>query len=265
MNTAGGGTPRTVDVCADDFGLSAAACHSILHLGARGALSSTSVAVDGPALGAHLPGLRRLRPALRVGLHLNLTDTAAFGGSQPVSAWIRDCWLGRVDRPALTFEIDRQLLLFGQLLDSAPDFIDGHEHVHQFPIVRELLLDALQRHYGQDVPIRCTWPLRWRGAKAAVIGLLGARGLRDAALRRGLRLNRDFAGVYDLRDASGYAARMERWMAGVADNGLVMCHPQYPQPGALPARAAEHAYFDSPAWPALLAAQGVALLNARTD
>lgn len=256
---------RRIDVCADDFGLTDAACRSILHLGGRGALSSTSVAVDGAALPLHLPALRTLRPCLRVGLHLNLTGNPAFAGSRPVSTWIRDCWLGRVDRAALAGEIDRQLQRFRQLFDSTPDFIDGHEHVHQFPVVRDLLLAALLRHHGQSVPIRCTWPLHWRGAKAAMIGLLGARALRDAAARQGLRSNSDFAGVYDLQSPDGYAARMEHWVARLADGGLIMCHPEYPQPDAHPARMAEHAYFDSPAWPALLARQGLTLILARND
>ena len=260
-----GSTARQIDVCADDFGLTDAACRSILHLGERRALSSTSVAVDGTALATHLPALRGLRPRLRVGLHLNLTGNPAFAGSQPVSAWIRECWLGHVDRAALATEIGRQLDRFSQLFDSAPDFIDGHEHVHQFSVVRDVLLQAMVNRYGTSVPIRCTWPLRWRGAKAAVIGLLGARALRDAALQRGLRLNQDFAGVYDLRDTSGYAERMERWVAQLADGGLIMCHPEYPQPGAQPARVAEHAFFDSPAWSHLLARWGLTLISKRAE
>lgn len=259
-----GSPARRIDVCADDFGLTDAACRSILYLGERQALSSTSVAVDGTALATHLPALRSLRPRLRVGLHLNLTGNPAFAGSQSVSAWIRDCWLGRVDRSALAQEIARQLDLFGQLLDSGPDFVDGHEHVHQFPAVRDVLLQAMATRYGTSVPIRCTWPLRWRGTKAAVIGLLGARALRDAALQRGLRLNQDFAGVYDLLDTSGYAERMEHWVGQLADGGLVMCHPEFPQPGAQAARVAEHAFFDSPAWPALLARHGLTLNDAGT-
>jgi hypothetical protein len=261
MTAAGNDRPRVIDVCADDFGLTQAASLSILHLGARGRLSSTSCAVDGEALLEHLPALRALRPRLRVGLHFNLTGNPAFAGSQPVSQWIRDCWLGRVDRTALAAEVARQLDRFGQLFDSPPDFVDGHEHVHQFPVLRELLLNAVVARFGTSVPIRCTWPLRWQGPKAAVIGVLGARALRNAALQRGLRTNSDFAGVYDLVTPNGYAHRMETWLSRLADGGLIMCHPEGPMAGAQPARIAEHTFFDSAAWPALLVAQRVSLLT----
>ena len=123
MNVAGSDRPRVIDVCADDFGLTQAASLSILHLGERGALSSTSCAIDGTALAAHLPALRALRPRLRVGLHFNLTGNPTFAGSQPVTRWIRDCWLGRVDRRAMATEVARQLDRFGQLFDSPPDFV----------------------------------------------------------------------------------------------------------------------------------------------
>lgn len=261
MNHAGSDRPRVIDVCADDFGLTQAASLSILHLGARGALSSTSCAVDGQSLLEHLPALRALRPRLRVGLHFNLTGNPAFDGSQPVTHWIRDCWLGRVDRQALAAEVARQLDRFGQLFDSQPDFVDGHEHVHQFPVLRELLLDAVVTRFGQSVPIRCTWPQRWQGPKAAVIGMLGARALRNDAKRRGLRTNTDFAGVYDLATPNGYADRVRAWVSRLADGGLIMCHPERPMAGAQPARIAEHTFFDSAAWPALLVSQRVSLLT----
>ncbi|MCX7035970.1 MAG: ChbG/HpnK family deacetylase [Proteobacteria bacterium] len=263
MNAAGSDRLRVIDVCADDFGLTQAASLSILHLGERGALSSTSCAVDGTALAAHLPALRALRPRLRVGLHFNLTGNPAFIGSQPVTQWIRDCWLGRVDRRAMATEVARQLDRFGQLFDSPPDFVDGHEHVHQFPVLRELLLEGVTARYGSSVAIRCTWPKHWQGTKAAIIALLGARALRNAVEQRGLQTNTDFAGVYDLASATGYASRMERWVSRLADGGLVMCHPERPMANAEPARIAEHTFFDSAAWPALLASQRVSLLHGR--
>jgi len=261
MNATGDDRHRVIDVCADDFGLTQAASLSILHLGERGALSSTSCAVDGTALAAHLPALRALRPRLRVGLHFNLTGNPTFAGSQPVTQWIRDCWLGRVDRRAMAAEVARQLDRFGQLFDSPPDFVDGHEHVHQFPVLRDLLLEAVTARYGSSIPIRCTWPQHWQGSKAAIIALLGARAMRNAAQQAGLRTNSDFAGVYDLASATGYASRMEQWVSRLADGGLIMCHPERPMTDAQPARIAEHTFFDSAAWPALLVSQRVSLLT----
>ena len=244
--------PRRIIVCADDFGLSQAACQSILQLGAAGAINATSCAVDGPYVAEHLPALRALRPDLAVGLHLNLTENKVFSGTRPLTGWIAATYLRlRLDRSALRTEIARQLQRFETLFGTPPDFIDGHEHVHQFPVIRDLLLAELQHRGNTHLWLRCTWPQRYRGAKAAVIGLLGAKALRRQLRLRGLRSNSDFAGVYDLVSESGYDTRLRGWLAGLADGGVLMCHPELPGPHTSAARAAEHRYLASPEWLAL--------------
>ena len=251
---------RRIAVCADDYGLTDAASRSILALGAAGAITATSCAVDGPAVEAHLQALKALRPGLAVGLHLNLTENPHFAGCQPLSHWILATWLRR--RPqldSLQVELRRQLDRFETLFGSPPDFVDGHEHVHQFPVLRDLLLDEIQARYGNTVRVRSTWPSHFRGAKAALIALLGARSVRAGLLARGLRSNRDFAGVYDLKATRGYAQRMDEWLRTLNDGGLLMCHPEWPGATADPARAQEHAFFSSPDWPRLLRSWNVAL------
>lgn len=253
---------RRIVVCADDFGFSAEASSAILALGRSGAISATSVAVDGPAIDAHLGALRGLRPQLAVGLHLNFTENPHFAGPRDVRGWILATWLRRgLDRGALAREIIRQLDRFETLFGTAPDFVDGHEHVHQFPLLRELLLDALVARHGRRVAVRCTWPRHYRGAKAALIGLLGARALRAALQRRGLACNSDFAGVYDLRAASGYGARMAGWLRTLDDGGLVMCHPEAAGGRSSPARRHEHDFLGSAAWPRLLQGWNIDLVR----
>ena len=251
---------RRIAVCADDFGLSEAACRSILELGSLGAITATSCAVDGPAMQQHTPALRALRPRLTVGLHLNLTENPNFAGTRPLGQWIVGTYCRRARTLAgLEAELHRQLERFEELLGAAPDFIDGHEHVHQFPVIRDLLLDAVQKRYTATVLLRCTWPRHFRGGKAAVIGILGARALRAGARERGIPCNSDFAGVYDLRARSGYAARMEAWLRNLDDGGLIMCHPELPPEAPGTARHHEHRFFGSPEWPRMLRSWNVAL------
>ena len=251
---------RRIAVCADDFGLSAAACRSILALGASGAITATSCAVDGPAMAEYARELCSLRPRLAVGLHLNLTENPNFAANQSLPRWIAATYLRRGAPGALLrAELRRQLDRFEELFGAAPDFVDGHEHVHQLPVLRDLLLDELSLRYGNRVAVRCTWPRHYRGAKAAVIALLGAAALRRGLLARGLSGNRDFAGVYGLAGSSGYAARMDEWLRNIDDGGLIMCHPEMPGDRAAAARAHEHAFFSSADWPRMLRSWNVAL------
>lgn len=252
---------RRIAVCADDFGLTRGANAAILELGSLGALSATSVAVDGPVLGDDIMALRSLRDRISVGLHLNLTENPRFPTLRGVKSWILATWLRRIDPGQLAREIDLQLDRFETLLEGPPTHVDGHEHVHQFPGVREPLLAAIVRRYGRSTALRCTWPREYRGAKAAVIGLLGSRALRRGIASLDLRCNSDFAGVYDLASTSDFGSRMDAWLASLQDGGLVMCHPESTEGSASPARQNEYQFFRSTEWPLLLKNRNVELVR----
>ena len=252
---------RRVALCADDFGLSDAASLAILDLGAQGALSANSVAVDGPAADAHASALRTLSSRLSIGLHFNVTENPHLRGPRGIRGWILASWLRRLDRSTLEREIKRQLDRFETLLGQAPTHVDGHEHVHQFPGLREPLLDAVARRYGAATVVRCTWPRHFRGGKAALIGVLGARAMRRGATRRGLACNTDFAGVYDLKSDQGYAARMSRWLRDIEDGGVIMCHPESDQAPGSAARRHEYAFLRSAGWPELQARWQITLMR----
>lgn len=244
--------PKRVALCADDFGLGDAANRAILELGASGALTATSVAVDGPYIDAHIEALRGLRDRLSIGLHLNVTENPRFPEPRGVQGWIVASWLHRLDRDRLVREIHRQLDRFETLLGGPPTHVDGHEHVHQFPGLREPLLDAIAARYGAATVVRCTWPRRFRGVKAAIIGLLGAHALQRGVSKRGLRCNSDFAGAYDLQATTGFESRMDAWLRSIRDGGLIMCHPEALDTRANPARQHEYEFLRSPEWPRLL-------------
>ena len=205
---------RHIILCADDFGLSDGANRSILQLADGAAISATSCAVDGPAMSTHVAALRERRPRLAVGLHFNLTENPNFPGSRTVPRWIIATYLrGNLDVEALRREVHRQFARFDELFGAPPDFVDGHEHVHQFPLLRRLVLDTARERYGTGFFVRCTWPRHFRGMKAAVIGLLGARSLRHG--RPGLR------GAH-----GGLAARHRRWRSHYVPSGGARPQPE---------------------------------------
>ncbi|MFD2272715.1 ChbG/HpnK family deacetylase [Undibacterium arcticum] len=117
-------------------------------------------------------------------------------------------------------------MLFEAGLGRVPDFIDGHQHVHQLPVVRELLLELVQTRYaGQRMWIRNTLPAtpRWRG-KAQILKRLGGAHLARRLEQSGLATNRGFGGVYGF-DTDDYASRFEQWLTAAQPGMLLMCHP----------------------------------------
>ena len=80
-----------------------------------------------------------------------------------------------------------------------------------------------------------------------------------------IRTNPAFAGAYDFRADADYAVLFPRFLDGLPDGGVIMCHPGFVNAELrrldplTTLREREHAFFAAEAFPKLLAAQGVAL------
>lgn len=223
---------RTLVLCADDYALHPWVDDAVQQLARAGRLSATSCMSTAPRWREASAALQPLRPVLQVGLHFNLTDD--HGGARPAQSLrsvIAQAYARRHD-PAHWHRLwCQQLDAFEDAMGSAPDFIDGHQHVHQLPGVRHALQTELQRRYArQALPwVRSTAPAsgQRRNAKALVIAALGGWSATRQWQRAGIRVNQGFAGVYgfDAPTAEYYRAHMRQWLAHSADGGLLMCHP----------------------------------------
>lgn len=289
--------PRHLVVCVDDFGLHEGVNQAVFELLRLQRISAVSCLVDGPtwASGAAAlqalayPGGATLARQADVGLHLNLTEcldpvAQAAWPSRPLGALIRAAYLRQLDVATLRVEVARQWDRFVAVWGRVPDFIDGHQHVHQLPQVRDALMAVLDARLSADGPRpwlrRCRAP-GWRvvlqgaglvdTAKAQLIGALGSAALAQLAHARGLRTSGHLLGVYPFdADGRAYLRRWSRWLTQIRPHGdVLMCHPA--QPEAMPAgggdvigasRAMEYKVLTSGAWAALLTRSGtdVALL-----
>lgn len=247
-------------LCADDYALHPLVDEAVERLCLRGRLSATSCMTTAPRWPEAAARLMELRPRLSAGLHFNLTE--GHGAPAPgLGAVIARAYAGRWGVAAARAQWQRQLDAFEQALGTPPDFIDGHQHVHQLPPIRTALLQELDTRYApHERPwLRSTVPAGdlWRTPKASVIAMLGGWGATRQWRAAGLTMNRGFGGVYgfDAPDAAAYGARMARWLLNLGAGVLVICHPaSAPVPGeAIGAqRAVEGAYLESEAFGALL-------------
>jgi|GEM_PF-24044 len=248
---------KHIVVCADDFGMTPGIDAGMLQLAAMGRLSAVSCLALGPAFAADAPALAGIDADL--GVHLNLTeafDAAGRTAVMPLPALIARAYTGRLDGAWIDTQLARQFDAFERTLGRAPDYVDGHQHVHQLPGVLPRLLDFLRRRYGPQRPwLRHTAPGILDGiplrdaAKAHLIGALGAAALRRAAHRDGWRTNRRMLGVYGLDGGvRRYAALLHHWLYHALDGDLIMCHPGLPSSGDRLAgqRAAEYSVLASP-------------------
>jgi predicted glycoside hydrolase/deacetylase ChbG (UPF0249 family) len=170
-----------------------------------------------------------------VGLHLNFTENLGPPGTyRSLGALIAAAYSGRLSAQTVRAQIDQQLDLFHAHVNRAPDFIDGHLHVHQLPVIREQLVEALRVRYPGRLPwLRDTRPthlsssLPWmQRIKAHVIGALGARAFSALAQRIGAEQNNGFAGAYDFsRPHPDYAWMLDQWLHQAEPWTVLMTHP----------------------------------------
>ena len=251
-------------VCADDYGLESGVDAAIVALANKRRLSATGCLVTAPGFVQSASALKAL--PIDVGLHLNFTENLGPPGIyRSLGALIAAAYTGRLSAQAVRAQIDQQLDLFHAHVSRAPDFVDGHLHVHQFPVIREQLVEALRARYPGRLPwLRDTRPthlsssLPWmQRIKAHVIGALGGRAFSVLAQHIGAEQNNGFAGAYDFsRSHPDYAWMLDQWLPHASAWTLLMTHPAKSASPALAFgrdRQREFQVLDSDDFPALLA------------
>jgi chitin disaccharide deacetylase len=172
-------------VTADDFNLSEGVSQGILEAHHHGIVTETSVMVNLGDLQC-AAAMLAAAPRLGVGLHLNITrgcpvappgavagllgqDGQFLGSPQALPTQLRST--------VVRTEFQAQLDIFVQAFRRLPQHLDTHHHVHQHPVVLEVLLDlaaALQLPVRSlDAPMRAAMTARELGSPAHFLGDAG--------------------------------------------------------------------------------------------
>lgn len=268
-------TPAATDVviCADDFALTASTCLGIIELAQLGRISATSAMTLSP----HWPTWAKQVPGLQtridVGLHLDWTSEFAqqqgFGAS--LGQVMGRSLLHALSPAKVRAQITRQLDLFEQHADSCPDHIDGHQHVQQFPVIRDALIDILVRRYPSTHRpwlrvSRVVSPL-WE-IKAQIIHAMGGDALLSLAERHGVAHSQYLTGIYDFTgSANSYRQRLHEWLTHLPQGAVLMCHPGSeidPQTPLAQARKREQSVLCDPALSAMLDQHHIRIVRGKT-
>jgi chitin disaccharide deacetylase len=226
-------------LCADDFGMTEAVSRGLMQAACAGRISAASAMSSMPDWRRAAQDWRASRPDVDLGLHLTLTVGGPLGrmerfagtGEFPdLGVLLRGALSGRLPLGEIEDEFVRQIDAFCDEMDAAPTHVDGHQHVHVLPGVRDAFFGALSKS-GLKVVVRDSSDSPGRVAvrrafasKATKVNVLGA-GFRRAARAAGLELNDGFAGYSDFV-ASRYGARQfATYLAAPGPRHLVMCHP----------------------------------------
>ena len=277
------GPTHRLCVCADDYAASESVSHAIAELLAQGRIHATSVMVCSPRWPSDAQVLR-LNVAhvahASVGLHLDWTSpfAVAAGHGMSLPALMARCALRALSHRHACEVIHRQLDAFESVWHSPPSHVDGHQHIHQFAVIRDALFEVLDRRYGNPTSPQQGAPWPWlrhaqvalpdeagmaERLKASVIGAWGARPFAQHVEQAGQRLMGPLLGVYDFNPAPGvFEAHMAQWLRHFdgLPSAVLMVHPALQAQGDDPigqARVREWAFLSGPQWPHLAARHGV--------
>ncbi|TPI58811.1 ChbG/HpnK family deacetylase [Mesorhizobium sp. B3-1-7] len=226
---------RSIRLIADDYGLAPGVSGAILDLIERGRLTGTSCMTGFPEWEEAAARIRPFRQRAAVGLHLTLTDQIAVTGSSslaPDDKLPRLASLAlpvrreRIDERDVHAELDAQYDRFTEALAGPPDHIDGHQHVHFLPVVRNWLLarfgGSAHKPALRGAP---GFPgLDAAAAKIAAIAALAA-GFNRSMQRAGFSLMTPLCGIYDWRQPQKFAPTLRVAIDTLPEQGVFMCHP----------------------------------------
>lgn len=250
---------KKIILCADDFGLNEEISQGILKLVRLKRLSAVSCMVNRSDFANHARDLLPLKHQVQTGLHFTLTEgpflsipgRAAF----TLNELLIKTHLRFINPELIAKEFNAQLDRYIQVMNSAPDFIDGHQHVHQFPMVRDLILNIYQHRFPEKkICIRATSPATTCSSyrfKTTILAFTGGYSLSGQLKKHAIPHNSFFSGVYDFNPDVDYRALFRQWLSLSPSNTLIMCHPgeQGNTPDVIAAaRAQELDYFLSDAF-----------------
>lgn len=227
---------KRIVLCADDYGQAEAVSGGIVELLCAGRLSATSCMVNMPGWRSQSRWLEPFKDKVDIGLHLNFTEGRPcssvyrrYVGDQFMSltrllftTFLRP---GKLLANVLEAEMDAQLDAFENAMGFAPNFIDGHQHVHHLPVIRDVLVSVfmkrLKRH-GAYMRVARQYLDQF---KIAVINFTGASQFDEFLDCYGILHNTSFSGIYSFRDAKKFPLYFIKFLKQSRDGGLIMCHP----------------------------------------
>lgn len=258
---------KRIILCADDYGQNTAISQAIITLLKKNRLSATSCMTTSYYWLSHAKWLQALslQDKPDFGLHFNLTEgkpqSDDFGlDFPPIVDLILKAYLRRLNQADIEAELHAQLDQFVAGIGREPDFIDGHQHVHQLPVIRDALFAVYEKRlrksncYIRNVFDKKSFLRMTKSgySKMVFIQLCGAFAFKKELIKRQIPHNSSFAGVYDFKDAKKYSTLFPEFINQIKDNGIIMCHPGFnaeaQEDPIADSRPLEYHYFQSDAF-----------------
>ncbi len=233
----------SLSICADDYGITHNVNKAIIKLISNKRLTETSCIVLTENFKKDAKKLKSFKNEIGIGLHLTLTDFKPLSkkyvlnvnGKMPSNlSLLIKCLQKKIDKKQIFDEIDLQIQNFKKYLGFDPNFIDGHHHVHQFPLIRECLIDVIKkRKLVEKIWVRNTHEklnkIINRNVsifKAYMISIFGKR-FKNLVKKNSIKTNDGFSGIYNFSSKANFEELFIKFIKQSGKNHVLMVHPGY--------------------------------------
>lgn len=247
---------KRIVLCADDYGQAPAISKAILALIQNHRVYAASCMVNSRYWEEHAAWLAPFQTQADIGLHVNVSEGRALSDDYikrygkeffPLKVLLRKSLLRQIDQAAIEAEAHAQLDRFIAAMGFLPRYMDGHQHAHQFPVIRNAFINVYRQRLSQHGAYVRLVNTGLGGLKQFIIHATGTKGLKKLLEDDRIPHNQSFAGIYPFAKSAAYPQHFKRFLREVSDGGMIMCHP-----GLLPidgndvigvARYAEYQYL----------------------
>lgn len=242
---------KTITLCADDYGLNKSISEGILELITKKRISATSCLVTSQHFNEYAQLLKPYLNEIDLGLHFNLTEGSRFSC---LNSLILKTKLHLLVPEEIKGEFCHQLDQFIRAFGEPPDFIDGHQHIHQFPIIDDAILKVYSERLSNKPYVRYVHHHQHAknflsSLKTFFINFACDREFKNKLHKLIIPHNKTFAGIYNFFDSKNYHLIFPQFLQTIENGSLIMCHPAHENTNSkdpiAKARYDEFQYFTS--------------------
>jgi len=227
-------------ICADDFAITTNVSKAIIKLLEKKKINSTSCIVTTKNASRNLNLLKKFnsKKDFLIGLHLTLTNfipstkfikIKRFGSI--VNLYL-NIFFNNITREEIKNELLNQILIFKKKFGNYPKLIDGHHHIHQLPIISEILIGIIKELKIKEIIVRNT-KVKLKDAlsikknlyKTILLSIFGYF-FRKKLIKNKIKTNDYFLGIYDFRNVEIFKKNFEIFNKS-NEFYIFMCHPGF--------------------------------------
>lgn len=224
-------TEKLITICSDDFGQNRSIDDGILKLINLGRLHAVTVFTESPRWQQSSAQLQPFEHQIDIGIHLNLTESFPdFPKKYSLNKLLMLSHLRWLNKDAIKSIFRKQIELFQAQMGRLPDFLDGHQHIHAFPVINQALQEVILEFWGNNPTLyvrdssKLTFSFDGFLFKKIILHL-ACRHLTKKMATIDVPTTSSFTGVYDFNSQANYAQLVNDWLATSKPHTLMMCHP----------------------------------------